>query len=168
MSQVKRMDEASASKTDSRFSESVLGANAGERLELSQFASVTFSAIPGGVIEDARITPVIPTGKMSARMALAVVWVRWGIGVGVLLLLPSTAMAGPATATVAASFGYTCAVSSGSGVLCWGDNSFGQLGAGTRTSLLAPVAVSGLSSVITAVAAGVHHACAMTSQGGVV
>jgi Regulator of chromosome condensation (RCC1) repeat len=39
--------------------------------------------------------------------------------------------------------GFTCAVKDG-GAWCWGDNNFGQLGDGTRTSSSAPVPVSGM------------------------
>ena len=43
MSQVKRMDDAITSKTDSVRGEPFAGRNGGTRLELSQFASVTSS-----------------------------------------------------------------------------------------------------------------------------
>jgi alpha-tubulin suppressor-like RCC1 family protein len=62
---------------------------------------------------------------------------------------------------------HTCAVTSGGGAVCWGLNSSGQLGDGTTTTRTAPVAVSGLASVI-AIAAATHHTCALTGAGGVV
>lgn len=62
---------------------------------------------------------------------------------------------------------FSCALSTGGGVYCWGDNSRYQLGDGTTTPHLTPVAVTGLGSGVTAIAAGDDHACALTS-GGVV
>ncbi|MEM7111123.1 MAG: cadherin domain-containing protein [Chloroflexota bacterium] len=62
---------------------------------------------------------------------------------------------------------HTCAVTSSGGVVCWGNNYHGQLGDGTTTERHTPVAVSGLSSGVSAVAAGQYHTCAVTSSGGV-
>lgn len=49
-------------------------------------------------------------------------------------------------------------------VRCWGDNSSGQLGDGTTTDGLAPVAVIGLSAV-TAIATEGWHTCALAIDG---
>ena len=79
------------------------------------------------------------------------------------LTAPST----PLTDVVAVSaFGnFACALKSGRTVMCWGNNTYGQVGNGTITTPQSfPVEVVGLAGV-SAITTGEYHACALLSTG---
>ena len=67
---------------------------------------------------------------------------------------------------IAAGGSHTCALTTGGGVKCWGLNQNGQLGDnGPQLPRLVPGDVPGLTSGVTAIAAGLLTTCALTTGG---
>jgi alpha-tubulin suppressor-like RCC1 family protein len=89
--------------------------------------------------------------------------------------IATTAVSAPVNVTgltsgvkaIAAGADFTCAITSASGVKCWGNNNNGQIGDGKTTQAPAAVDVNGLTSNVKEIAAGTNHACALTNSGAV-
>ena len=75
----------------------------------------------------------------------------------------------PDVSAVAIAVGghHACALTGAGGVVCWGDNRYGQLGDGTQAQRVTPVAVGGLTRPVRAIAAGDWHTCALDATGTV-
>ena len=58
---------------------------------------------------------------------------------------------------------YTCGVTTGQRLYCWGSNQYGQLGDGSTTARLTPRAVSGGRSFRQVDAGGLGHVCAVST-----
>jgi alpha-tubulin suppressor-like RCC1 family protein len=71
-------------------------------------------------------------------------------------------------ARIAAGRLQTCALTTGGGVKCWGDNITGELGDSTDIIYsTTPLNVTGLANGVSAIAAGRSHTCGLTSDGTV-
>jgi alpha-tubulin suppressor-like RCC1 family protein len=62
--------------------------------------------------------------------------------------------------------GHTCAALKTNGVVCWGENGFGQLGNGTTSIGYTPTAVIGLTDTIEQVSTGSNYTCAVLKTDG--
>jgi len=67
---------------------------------------------------------------------------------------------------LASGVSHSCAIRRGGTVVCWGLNTFGQLGDGTTNRSSSPVAVQGVTNAI-GIAAGTSFTCALVAGGTV-
>ncbi len=73
---------------------------------------------------------------------------------------PMDVLARPLTA----GYAHTCVLTGSGAAYCWGDNFYGQLGNGSTSNSVTPVAVAGGLN-FNALAAGLYHTCGLTSAG---
>jgi len=85
------------------------------------------------------------------------------VPMGTNTITPTPAVTGALAVSV--SMRFSCALISGGGVKCWGDNSDWELGNGSNTNSTVPVSVNGLSGPGTAIATGFDHACILLAKG---
>jgi alpha-tubulin suppressor-like RCC1 family protein len=84
-----------------------------------------------------------------------------------LLVDPTPLMGGVSFQTISTATTHTCGISTTSIAYCWGDNTFGQLGAGSSAGYKSgfPLAVGG-GMAFTVIQAGESHTCGVAAAGG--
>jgi len=124
------------------------------------------------------VTPMVSVGDgFACALNSAGAVYCWGIGgqgqvgnstVTTFIDSPIPVVGLPAATAISAGYYHTCAITGGGTPMCWGYNLYGELGNGATTSnpTFAPVAVSGLTGVVS-ISAGIYHTCAVTQVGGV-
>jgi alpha-tubulin suppressor-like RCC1 family protein len=92
------------------------------------------------------------------------VWGQLGEGILQSSLIPEPISSLGSTMTaVSAGELHSCALDSSGNVWGWGYNQYGDLGDGTTTTSLVPVAAGGLPGLATAISCGGDHSCAVVS-----
>ena len=100
--------------------------------------------------------------RLTLLLLLLAGTVTWNVGVAGAVARPSGArVVRPA---IVGGESHSCALLANGTVKCWGDNFYGQLGNGTDTPSISPVAVTGLANVV-AIASGAWHSCALLADG---
>ena len=127
-------------------------------------ASAPAPASPSSWLAGIRLLRLgVALGVLVIALAVAAWWfVRSDRGP-----LPAGPVVAPAVSTIAAGSSHTCAVTAEGQVKCWGANTMGQLGDGTFTQRLTPVAVGGLERVRAIATGSGAHTCALTEAGAV-
>jgi alpha-tubulin suppressor-like RCC1 family protein len=130
-------------------------------------------AVNGATLEAVQISPGATHTCAVTTAGAAVCWgdSRHGeLGIHPLYYHPTPGQVfglSSGVASISAGRYYTCAVTTAGAALCWGDNSFGQLGDNTLSARSTPTPVFGLSSGVKKIVAGFYHTCALTTSGGV-
>jgi alpha-tubulin suppressor-like RCC1 family protein len=90
-----------------------------------------------------------------------------GRGSKELAVVAAVDVLGIANATaVGAGSAHSCALLSTGSIRCWGSNTYGQLGDGSKEDALRPVDVAGISNAV-AISAGGWHTCALLDGGSI-
>lgn len=75
---------------------------------------------------------------------------------------------GGGVTSIVAGHSQTCALLNDKSLKCWGDNGYGQIGAGSGiTTKTTPVSPLGLTESISSAVLGYYHTCALSTEGGV-
>jgi alpha-tubulin suppressor-like RCC1 family protein len=74
---------------------------------------------------------------------------------------------GAGVAQISVGDSHSCALTTLGGVWCWGENTYGQIGDGTREDRPLPSAIVHLRAGVTALATGFGHTCGISDGGAV-
>lgn len=126
-----------------------------------------FSAPVGIALGDSHTCAIAPAGTLSCVGYN----IEGELGDGTNTTSTAASVQVPGLAGVVGAGGgvsHTCALINDGTVKCWGDNTLGQLGDGTNTSSLSPVAVSGITDATRiALDSTSDHVCAIVTGGAV-
>lgn len=101
--------------------------------------------------------------SVVAAWSFRVAWAYSAV-VTLFLLAPGLTLADDRALDVAAGGNHSCAITSSSSVMCWGDDFHGQLGDNDGPVLKpVPVATVGLRTGVVAISAGLFHTCAIAT-----
>jgi alpha-tubulin suppressor-like RCC1 family protein len=135
-------------------------------------ATVTFTVTGGGGSVTAKTVATNPNGNASVGWTLGTIAGNNTLVAGVDGLPATSAVTLTATGVVSvASFvavvagdDFACALNARRQAVCWGDNTYGQLGDGTHTSRSTPKVVNG-SATYSQLTAGSAHVCGLSVSG---
>jgi alpha-tubulin suppressor-like RCC1 family protein len=123
--------------------------------------------------EPVSYTAIAAGGAHTCGLALGGALYCWGRGASGQLgdgraarsAIPVRTQAPPATfAGVAPGAHHSCAIATGGGAYCWGDNGAAQLGTGSGGDAATPTPVAG-GIAFASLSAGRHHTCGVTAAG---
>jgi len=122
-------------------------------------AVVGLESVPVGTrtITPTPITPMLTNTPISITPTMALTK----------RISPTPLPTGTGALAITAGLFDTCALTGNNIVMCWGENTSGQLGEGSTANTVSPGAVRGLSGHITAIATSGMHTCALTEEGTV-
>jgi alpha-tubulin suppressor-like RCC1 family protein len=130
-------------------------------------------AVPTRVAGGERFTSVATGGLHTCGVRVDQSVACWGynafgqLGIGTpeAQLSPASLSGDVRLTTLSAGGLHSCGLTSQGAALCWGYNRSGALGDGTDVDRSTPVAVQTTGVSLAAVSAGLHHTCAITTDG---
>lgn len=132
----------------------------------SDDSTASISVTPTVVAKNDHTLALLPDGNVKAWGSNQLGQLGNGTTTNSTIPVTVTGLGGPAVALAAGEFHSIALLADGT-VKTWGYNTFGQLGNGNNTSSNIPVAVTGLTGKVTAIAAGGLHSMALMEDGSI-